>query len=170
MERIKIMAVGDSELKKIRSGETARSKEIFQEIGRFIAYFSQLEENLRYIVAAELNISNDKERVLVLNLLDYSSVCNAARRLLLLQDPTERPSEKVIQDVIGRCLAIGGQRNIIAHGAWDVRKGTQHTNRQSLMSQFSFCEPNELEEITEKIWNLTTEVMNLYVMFTPEIK
>jgi hypothetical protein len=150
-----------------RSPDLQTPNATHQAIGKFVASFSQLEASLRWIVIAELGIAHDKGKEAVISFINYSSLCKVAQSLLLLIEPSKRPTDTVIKNVIERCSEMGSKRNIVAHASWG-EKGAEHIRRRTMTPEFSFQNPGELDALSEKVSKLTLEVLYLYAAYWPD--
>jgi hypothetical protein len=57
---------------------------------------------------------------------------------------------------------MNDQRIVVAHGTWNVQTGAKHTSRRKLPTKFSFEKPEDLNKLSEEVWQLIRDVLDLY--------
>jgi hypothetical protein len=125
-------------------------------IGRYIFWFSRLDDAVR-IVAADLVGLTDKQRDSLLAVVDFASVCNVCKAQIKekLSDDSERD---LALKLIDRALGANDDRVRVAHGYWLFSEGQAvavHTSRRTLRQEPHFAKPGELLKRIDELRGLT---------------
>jgi hypothetical protein len=136
----------------------AEEAELYQAIGEFIFWFSQLEFTIKARLAGALALQDGLFDIII-GPYDFAILCTVTERVL-----TEGAAADVarrVSDYFNRCRALNQQaRIIVAHGSWTLA-GARHVSRNKLQAAFHFEKPEDLREQASAAKKLMRELFSL---------
>jgi hypothetical protein len=153
-KKIRLSAAGGQAIRD----EEERKRQTFEQIGRFLFQFSQLEFSIKIVLARALNLSEEQFDI-VTSTYDFRVLCVVTQKILALQ-LSEQTND--IKDYFKRCLALNDDRVRIAHGLWaDGPQGmsARHVARTSLDANFYFENPDTLLKVVDEAEKLMQMVI-----------
>src|ERR1700730_18485686 len=127
---------------------------LYQEIGRFIFEFSQLEYTIRHHVGEKAGMNDEVADMVTAN-LDFARLCST--RLVRSAKEEEGKPEPALEKMINECRQINEIRTRVVHGLWVA--GTTydrliHTSRDKMTAKIFFDKPGDLDKHSERMAKL----------------
>ena len=147
-----LQAIAERRLEEEQKGR------VFQLIGQFIFWFSQLEFTIRVRLSAELGLEQ-KLFDFVVAPYDFTVLCTVASKVLTHRHPD---GEADFRKVFNECRRLNDERVRIAHGTWTHGAegfSARHTARQTLDAKFFYEKPDVLVELTQTAERLMRDVI-----------
>jgi len=136
----------------------AEETELFQAIGEFMFWFSQLEFTIKARLAGALALTDDLFDI-VIGPYDFAVLCTVTERTLCLG--ASKDVQTRIQKYFNECKGLNQQaRLVVAHGSWTTG-GARHVSRGTLKASTHFQKPAELRKQTAKARKLMGDLFAL---------
>jgi hypothetical protein len=153
----------DQKLTKEESAEHQRTMAItYHAIGRFIGSFSFLEYQLRFFLMDKIEIDAKFANAVVTH--DFSLLCTAIQEVY--RQTTEAEVYDRLKKLISRVREFNDLRVKVVHGTWfPYREGGTllHVSRQSLQDQYTDEMAEYLEEQSELMMGINSELMTIFL-------
>lgn len=117
--------------------------ELYQAIGYFIFWFSQLEFTIKARLSGALNLEEQLFDI-VIGPYDFAMLCKVTEETLNIGAAPEVKAR--IKAYFSRCHSLNQKaRLIVAHGGWTL-DGARHVSRNSLKPSFHFEKPSQVRK------------------------
>lgn len=136
----------------------------FEAIGKYIFYFSHLEQVVRVVAKELLGLSDDQYHG-VMPVIDFAGACNVCKAEIS-KEKLPLPQVGPALDLINRALKCNEDRIRVAHGSWRLGLGAavaSHVSRTTLRETHYFSNPGELDEKAEALKVLAGNLWDFFL-------
>jgi hypothetical protein len=134
--------------------------ELYRSIGRFVYWFSLLDDAIRELIFMLLDLT-DKQHESLMPVIDFRSACTICKVQAEIKFPHDTSMRDFVVDLVKRAQEAGEDRNKVAHACWYWHEGKQaalHTSRNNLREGSYFTEHGELDRKADEISILVSDI------------
>jgi putative transcriptional regulator len=141
-----------------RRVEDEQKTQVFEAIGQFIFWFSQLEFTIRVRLSAELGLEEQLFDVVIAP-YDFAVLCTVTSTVLTHKHPE---GEADFKRIFNECRRLNDERVRIAHGTWTHGSeglSARDAARRTLEAKYFYEKPEALVQLSQTAERLMREVI-----------